>query len=213
MSYAFDGDGKATVKLEQEVIVYWKTREAAEPQNAFYQQGEMASEAARVCIDAGDLDAEELWYRNGTELGTKEPEPKTHPKSSWDYRIAHALGPIAARRGDKAEAQRQITAVRANLDSDATMAEQEERFFPYLVDYVALSTGDLQTAQAELSKAMTNTGSQNDPFLPCLLGMTQEKLGERERALGFYRKAYALATAHTPPSAHVRPFTRKKLGP
>ena len=32
-------------------------RETAEPQNAFYQQGEMANEAARVCIDAGDLAA------------------------------------------------------------------------------------------------------------------------------------------------------------
>ena len=53
MSYAFDGDCANTVKHEEMVIAYWKTREEAEPQNAFYQQGEMANEAARVCIDAG----------------------------------------------------------------------------------------------------------------------------------------------------------------
>src|SRR5262249_54956883 len=57
MSYAFDGDCANTLKFEQLVIDYWATREQAEPQNAFYQQGEMANEAARVCIDAGDLDS------------------------------------------------------------------------------------------------------------------------------------------------------------
>jgi hypothetical protein len=70
MSYAFDGDCANTVKYEQMVIAYWKTREQAEPQNAFYQEGEMADEGARVCIDAGDLDTAEQWYRTGYELGT-----------------------------------------------------------------------------------------------------------------------------------------------
>ncbi len=51
------------------VIDYWKTREQAEPQNAFYQQGEMANEAARVCIDVGKLDEAERWYKAGRELG------------------------------------------------------------------------------------------------------------------------------------------------
>ena len=212
MSYAFDGDSKATVKLEQEVIAYWVTREAADPQNAFYQQGEMANEAARVCIDAGDLDAAEYWYKKGTEWGNKEPEPRTHPKSLWDYRLAHGLGRIAARRGDKAEAQKQIAVARKILDSDPKMAEAQERFFPYLVGYVALYTGDLKTAETELTKAMTATGAQNDPFFPCLLAMTYEKLGQKEKAMELYRKAYGLATAHNPPAAHVRPLARKKLG-
>lgn len=212
MSYAFDGDSKGTVKLEREVIAYWVTREAAEPQNAFYQQGEMANETARVCIDSGDLDAAEYWYKKGTEWGNKEPEPRTHPKSLWDYRLAHGLGRIAARRGDKAEAQKQIATARKILDSDPKMAEAQERFFPYLVGYVALYTGDLKTAEAELTKAMTATGAQNDPFFPCLLAMTYEQLGQKEKAMEFYRKAYGLATAHNPPAAHVRPLARKKLG-
>jgi len=212
MSYAFDGESKATVKLEQEVIAYWVSREAAEPQNAFYQQGEMANEAARVCIDAGDLDAAEYWYRKGTAWGNKEPEPKTHPQSLWDYRLAHGLGRIAARRGDKAEAEKQIAVARKILDGDPKMAEAQERFFPYLVGYVALYTGDLKTAETELMKAMTATGALNDPFLPCLLATTYEKLGQKDKAMELYRKAYGLATAHNPPAAHVRPLARKKLG-
>lgn len=212
MSYAFDGDSQNTVKYEQLVIAYWATRESAEPQNAFYQQGEIANEAARVCIDSGDLAAAELWYRQGTALGLKEPEPKAHPASLWHYRLAHALGRLAARRGDKTEAQKQIAAARKILDGDAKMAEQQERFFPYLVGYVALYTSDLPTAEAELTKAMNLPGGQNDPFLPCLVAMTCEKLGQADRAKELYQKAYGLATAHNPPAAFVRPFARKKLG-
>lgn len=212
MSYAFDGDAANTVKYEELVIAYWQTRETAEPQNAFYQQGEMANEAARVCIDAGDLAGAEKWYRKGTELGLKEPEPKTHPKSLWDYRLAHALGRLAARRGDKAEAQKQIAAARQLLDGDPKMAEQQERFFPYLVGYVALYTGDLKTAGAELTKATGTQGNQNDPFMTCLLAMTHEKLGQADKAKELYTKAYNQATAHNPPAAFVRPFARKKLG-
>jgi tetratricopeptide (TPR) repeat protein len=210
MSYAFDGDSKNAVKYEQLVIAYWVTREQAEPQNAFYQQGEMANEAARVCIDAGDLDAAEHWYRKGAEWGIKEPEPKTHPKSLWDYRLTHALGRLAARRGNKEEAQRQIAAARKILDGDPKMAEAQERYYPYLVGYVALYTGDLKTAETELTKA--TQASANDPFFTYLLALTQEKLGQKDRATELYRKAYGLATAHNPPAAYVRPAARKKLG-
>jgi len=212
MSYAFDGDCANTLKYEQMVIDYWKTREAAEPQNAFYQEGEMANEGARVCIDAGDLASAEKWYRLGTELGNREPEPRTHPKSLWDFRLAHALGRLAARRGDKAEATRQIAAARHALDADSSMAAQQERFFPYLTGYVALYTGDLQTAERDLSRAIGMRGNDRDPFMLSLLGMTYEKLGRAEEARATYQKAYDAATAHNPPAAFVRPFARKKLG-
>src|ERR1035438_2483402 len=95
MSYAFEGDCRNTVKFEQMAIAYWATREQAEPQNAFYQQGELANEAARVCIDAGDLETAATWYGKGAELGLKEPGNETHPKSLWNFRLEHAL----ARRG------------------------------------------------------------------------------------------------------------------
>ena len=212
MSYAFDGDCANTVKYESMVIDYWKTREQAEPQNAFYQEGEMANEAARVCIDAGDLAAADQWYRKGYELGVKEPAPQTHPRSLWDYRLAHALGRLAARKGDKAEAERQITKARQLLDSDTTMAAQQERFFPYLVGYVALYTNDLATAEAQLSKAVAMKGNERDPFMHCLLGMTYERMGRQSDADAMYRKAYDMATGHNPPAAFVRPFVRKKLG-
>lgn len=211
MSYAFDGDCDNTVKYEQMVMAYWATREQAEPQDAFYQEGEMADEAARVCLDAGNLDAAETWYRKGYELGMKEPEPPKHPRSLWAYRLAHALGRIAARRGDTAEAHRQIAAARRALDGDTAMAAQQERFFPYLVGYVALFTNDLSTADAQLTAAVAMRGNDRDPFMHCLLAMTWERQGRQDEANAMYRKAYDLAMAHNPPAAFVRPFVRKKL--
>lgn len=211
MSYGFEGDCANTVKYEEMVIAYWAAREPAEPQNAFYQQGEMANEAARVCIDAGDLATAERMYRRGSELGLKEPAPKEHPKSLWDYRLAHALGRLAARRGDKAEARRQVADARRILDGDPMMAEAQERFFPYLVGYVALYTDDLAAAEAALTKAVAVRGNDRDPFMHCLLAMTYEKLGRQDQAKEMYQKAYDLATANNPPAAFARRFARGKL--
>src|SRR5688572_14460008 len=105
MSWGFEGNCDNVVKYEEMVIAYWVTREKDEPQNAFYQQGEMANEAARAGIDAGDLQTAEKYYRLGSELGLREPEPKTHPKRLWDFRLHHALARIAARRGDAARSE------------------------------------------------------------------------------------------------------------
>ena len=211
MSYAFDGDCKNTARYEQMVIDYWKTQEQAEPQNAFYQEGEMANEAARVCIDAGDLETAEQWYRKGTELGLKEPEPKKNPASLWNFRLEHALGRLAARRGNKAEATKHVAAARKILDDDKTMAGAQERFYPYIVGYVALYTGDFKTAETELTKAIQANG--NDAFMMCLLGMTYERMGDKAKATEWYQKAAAAVPAggHNPPAAFARPFTRKKL--
>ena len=213
MSYAFDGDCPNTVKYEEMVITYWKTREREEPQNSFYQQGEMANEAARVCIDVGDLNTAEKYYRMGSELGLKEPEPKTHSRNLWDFRLHHALARLAARRENKAEARRQIDAARRALDgADSATRSQQERFFPYLAGYVALYTNDLKTAETELTKAVAIRGNDRDPFMHVLLASTYEKLGQQDKAKALYQKAYELATAHNPPAAFARPFARKKLG-
>lgn len=212
MSYAFDGDCANTMRYEDSVIAYWTTRERAEPQNAFYQEGELANEGARVCLEAGDVAAAERAYRRGYELGTKEPEPHTHPRSLWDFRLAHALGRIAARRGDAAEAQRQVAAARRALDGDSAMAAQQERFFPYLVGYVALYTNDLPTAERELTRAVALRGNERDPFLRCLLAMVYEREGRQAEAQASYRQAYDLAIGHNPPAAFARPYARRKLG-
>ena len=80
---------------------------------------------AHLLSRSPDRGESELWYRRGYALGTKEPAPQTHPRSLWDYRLAHALGRIAARRGDTTEAWRQIAAARRALDAEATASYQK----------------------------------------------------------------------------------------
>jgi len=197
MSYAFEGNCKKTVEWEQKVFDYWVTV------NDFFQQGEMANEAARVCIEAGDLDTAQKWYETGHERGMREPNIKPERVDLWEFRWAHAQARIAARRGKHEDAQKHVAAAKVALDKGTNPTQAV--YFPYLVGYVAFYRGDHKTALEELQKA-----NQNDPFIQCLIAQTYEKMGDKAQALEFYRKA-AATTAHNPPAAYARPFAKKKL--
>jgi tetratricopeptide (TPR) repeat protein len=211
MSYGYTNECNKVVEHEEMVIAYWVTREQAEPQNSHYQQGEMANEAARVCLEAGEVDTAERMYRRGSDLGNREPEPRTHPKSLWDYRLAHALARVEARRGNREAALRHVAEARRILDGDPKMAEDQERWYPYLVGYVALFTNDLPTAEKELTRVTTEL-MENDPFMHCLLAMTYEKMGQLDKAMEIYRKAFEMATGSNPPNVFARSFAGKKIG-
>jgi len=197
MSYAFEGNCKRTVEYEQQVFDFHGSVKN------FFQQGEIADEAARVCIDSGDLDAADKWYQIGHDTGLKEPDIKPARQDLWTFRWEHAQARIAARRGDQAEAQKHVAAAKTILDK-GTIPEQAP-FFPYLIGYVAFYAGDYKTALAELSKA-----NPNDPFIQCMIGQTYEKLGEKDKALEYYRKA-STAISHNPAAAYAVPFAKRKL--
>ncbi len=197
MSYAFEGDCKKTLAYERKVMDFYR-----EEQN-FFQQGEVADEGARVCIDNGDLNAAEEWYQMGHDLGLKEPNIKPDRVDLWNFRWEHALARIAARRGNKAEAEKHVAAAKAILDKGTN--PNQVQFFPYLLGYVALYTGDYKTALAELQKA-----NQNDPFIQCLMAETYEKLGDKAKATEFYKKA-SVTTAHNPPGAYAHKVTKGKV--
>ncbi|HYE71855.1 MAG TPA: tetratricopeptide repeat protein [Blastocatellia bacterium] len=200
MSYAFDNDCQNTVRSHQQVFDYYVT------QKDFYMQGEMANEAARVCIEAGDFNTAEKWYKLGHEVGLKEPNISADRVALWNFRLAHAQARLAARRNQKAAAQKYVAEAKAILDKNPEMAKQQAIFYPYLTGYVAYYTGDYKTALTEFLQA-----NQNDAFIQTLIGQTYEKLGQQDKAMEYYRKA-SQVTSHNPPAAYARPFTRKKLG-
>jgi tetratricopeptide (TPR) repeat protein len=197
MSFAFEGNCKKTIEYEKKVMQY-----DLEAKNAF-QQGEIADEAARVCIDSGDLDAAHKWYQSGHDTGLEEPDIKPARADLWNFRWEHAQARIAARRGNQEEAQKHVAAAKAILDKGSN--PEQAPFFPYLKGYVAYYAGDYKAALEELLKA-----NQNDPFIQCLTAQTYEKLGDKDKALEFYRKA-STVTAHNPPAAYAVPFSKKKL--
>jgi len=200
MSYAFDGDCANTAKYEQMTFDYYVSVKDA------YQQGEIADEAARVCIDAGDLDTAYRWYKKGHDAGLQEPDIKPERADLWSFRWEHAQARIAARKGDAAEAEKHVAAAKAILDKDPELAQAQSVFFPYLKGYVEFYGGRYKEALADLQNA-----NQNDPFIQCLIGEAYEKLGDKDKAMDYYRKA-SETTAHNPPAAFARPFARRKLG-
>ena len=196
MSYAFESDCPNSVKYQQQVFDHYVSV------SDFFMQGEMANEVARVCIEAGDLDAAQKWYQIGHDAGLKDKPERT---ALWNFRWEHAQGRLAARRNNLADAQKHIAAAKALLDSNPEMAKEQAIFYPYLTGYVAFHTGDFRKALAELEQA-----NPRDPFIQVLIGQAHEKLGNASLALEYYRKA-STATAHNPPTAFARPFAMKKL--
>ena len=197
MSYAFEGNCKKTVGYEQQVFDYYGSVKN------FFQQGEIADEAARVCIDSGDLDTASHWYQVGHDTGLKEPDIQPARQDLWDFRWEHAQARISARRGNQAEAQKHVAAAKDLLDK-GTNPEQAQ-FLPYLQGYVAFYAADYKAALEELLNA-----NQNDPFIQYMIGQTYEKLGDKDKALEYYRKA-STAIAHNPAAAYAVPFGKKRI--
>lgn len=200
MSYAFENDCQGAARYAQQVFDYHVG------QKNFFQQGEIANELARVCLEAGDMDTAQKWYRTGYDAGLREPDIKPERVALWNFRWEHAQARLAARRNQKEEAWKHVTAAKAILDKNPVMAKDQMIYYPYLVGYVAFYTGDFNMALAELQKA-----NQDDAFIQTLIGQTYEKLGQKEKAMEFYRKAVQV-TSHNPPAAYARPFAKKKLG-
>jgi len=199
VSYGFQNDCAGATRYAQPAYdIYLGAKDD-------YNAGEAADEMARLCIESGDFDAAETWYRTGHDAGLKEPGIRPERVDLWNFRLEHALARLAARRGHAAEAQRHVEAARTILDKGTN--PEQKAFLPYLTGYVALFTGEYRTALGDLQQA-----NQSDPFILCLIAQTYEKLGEQAQATEYYRKALARAVTHNPPTAYARPLAEKKLG-
>lgn len=198
MAYAFESNCKDAAPFETRLYErYVRDKDA-------YNAGEIANELARVCLESGDLDTAAAWYKKGYEAGLQEANISAARKDLWQFRWHHAQARIAIRRGDKAEAAKQVAQAKAVLGT-GTNPEQAP-FLPYLVGYVAFYSGDYAGALAEFTK-----GNQNDPFIVNLMAQCQEKLGNPAAATELYKKVMTFTT-HNPNNAFARPFARRKLG-
>ncbi|HXI40820.1 MAG TPA: tetratricopeptide repeat protein [Bryobacteraceae bacterium] len=197
LSYVFEGNAAEAEKYEKQAF------EALMAKPDFEAAAGVANELARIKLESGDIDSAAKWYKTGYDTAMRKTDMKDSDKNLWAFRWAHAQARIAARRGQRDEAQKQVAAAKAALEK-ANNPDQAP-FFPYLTGYVAFYEGDYKTAITELGKA-----SQEDPFILMLLARSHEKAGDAVRAKEYFGKVMA-NNSHGPTNAFARPVARKKL--
>lgn len=203
MSYAFEKNAKEAAKYEQQAIDGFLAKQPPD----YLGAADVTNEMARLYIESGDLDNALKAYRSGWEAVLKTPDLKPEVKALWQFRWENAQARIAARRGNKAEAQQHVTAAKAAMDamSEADKKAQQP-YWPYLTGYVAFYLKDYKTAIADLAQ-----GNQDDPFILVLEAQAHEKAGDKTKAEEFYKKVLTI-NAHNPTGAFSRPLAKQKLG-
>ncbi len=198
ISYAFERKANDAAKYEQQAF------DAQMAKSDSSSAAEIANELARIYLESGDLENAYKWYQKGYQTALNQPNLPAAEKDLWDFRWEHAQARIAARRGQKAEAQKHVAAAKALLDKGTN--PEQARFFPYLTGYVALYGGDYKTAISDLQQA-----DQRDPFILLLLARAYDKSGDKTQAQELYRKILTI-NAHNPTNAFARPEARKMVG-
>jgi tetratricopeptide (TPR) repeat protein len=197
ISYAFESNSDEAEKYEKQVF-------GAQLAKSDYEAAAgVANELARIKLESGDINGAANWYKIGYDTAMRKPDMKDADKNLWAFRWAHAQARIAARRGQRDEAQKQVVAAKATLER-ANNPDQAV-FFPYLTGYVAFYGGDYKTAIGDLAKA-----NQEDPFILMLLAESYEKVSDTARAKEYYGKVMA-NNGHGPTNAFARPVARRKL--
>jgi tetratricopeptide (TPR) repeat protein len=197
ISYAFESNSAEAEEYEKQVF------DAQLAKANFEAAAGVANELARIKLESGDIDGAANWYKTGYDTAMRKTDLKDADKNLWAFRWTNAQARIAARRGQRDEAQKQVAEAKAALEK-ANNPDQAQ-FFPYLTGYVAFYGGDYKTAITELGKA-----SQEDPFILMLLAESYEKLGDAARAKEYYGKVMTI-NGHGPTNAFARPVARKKL--
>ena len=199
VSWTFVGDAKQAVPFFKRV--FDRRLKAGDVPGA----AEEANEIGRVLLELGDVNGGQQWYRTGFETAGKDPKPSAKDRDLAALRWAHAQARIAIRRGDRVEAQKQTAVVKSLLDKGTNPDQRVQ--YPHLTGYVAFYEKDYKRAVTELQQA-----DQEDPFILMLTAEAYEQLGDRPRALDYYRKVLS-SNSHAITNAFARPVARRKLPP
>jgi tetratricopeptide (TPR) repeat protein len=198
VSHAFESNAKSASTLYRQA--FDRQMSAADLSGA----AETANALGRVYLECGDLDNASKWYQTGYETSRRQPNLPGDQVDLWDLRWAHAQARVAARKGNRVEAHKLMTIVKALIDKGTNPNQQIQ--YPYLAGYVAFYLKDYPGAIAELQKA-----DQTDPFILVLLAQAYEKSHDAANARECYTKVLA-SNAHSLNNAFARPLAKKKVG-
>ena len=199
VSYAFSCDLPLVTDYEQQAY------EAQMQAQKNLDAAATVNELARIALECGDTHGAAKWYQTGYTTAMHAPGLTEADKDLWEFRYQSAKARIAARNGQKVEADEEAKFAKITLDK-GKMPEDQQRFYPYLAGYVAYYNGNYQSAIDELKKA-----DQKDPFVLVLLAQAYEKSGNKDEAMKLYRQILTINN-HNPTNAFARPLAKKKLG-
>jgi tetratricopeptide (TPR) repeat protein len=204
VSYFFERNAKGAEDAERPLIEMYLAKKD------FASAADVSNELARLLLESGDYSGATKYYQMGYDASTKaELKPEDH--ALWEWRWHNAEARIAARKGNKAEAQKHVEAAKAALDkTGADNLKAQAQYWPYLTGYVAFYGGDYSTAITELQSA-NEKANQRDPFVLALLAQAYEKTGKNAEAMELYKKILTI-NSHNPTGAYARPLAQKKVG-
>lgn len=163
-----------------------------------------ANALGRLYLETGDVTKARQWYQTGYEMARRQPDEVASQLALWELRWLHAQGRIAARSKDAASARRHVEAAR-QLVARTPALKDESPTVAYLAGYVALYTGEVAAARAELAKA-----DQGDPFNLMLQAEAAEKAGDKAAAKGYWEAILELY-GHGLQHALSRPIAQARI--
>lgn len=204
VSYFFERNAKGAEEAEKPLI------EEDMAKKDYAGSADISDELARLMLESGDYSGARKYYKMGNDA-SHQADLKPEEHALWDWRFENALARIAARQGDKSEAQKHIDAAKSDLDKTSAQDQKAQaQYWPYLTGYVAFYEGDYAKAISDLNDA-SDKASGRDPFILALLAQAYEKTGKKDEAMELYRKIMTI-NIHNPTGAYARPIAKKALG-
>ena len=132
MSWAFEGNCQMTVQSEQKVLDYAKAKDDLIRGGRSRRRRGASLPRRQRCRDGV------IWYKEGHELGLKEPNITEAQKDLWNFRWEHAQARAAVRIKEEDDPKQHVAAAKAILDK-GTNPQQVQFFLTSPVTWLSTS--------------------------------------------------------------------------
>lgn len=157
----------------------------------------------RIYLECGHLDQAYDWYQRAYNTALKKPDATAHDKDLWGFRWEAGQARVAARRGEKKVAAKEVIAAKTFVDR--LHDTQQQAFVPYLNGYIDFYAQNYTAAVAELKQA-----NQKDLFVLDLLARAYEKSNQKPAAASICDDILKI-NAHNIGNAFARPNAKRML--
>lgn len=197
VSFAFERKPAEAAKYEKQIFDSYLA-------SANYTRAaEIGDELARIYLECGHLDQAYDWYQRAYNTALKKPDATAHDKDLWGFRWEAGQARVAARRGEKKVAAKEVIAAKTFVDR--LHDTQQQAFVPYLNGYIDFYAQNYTAAVAELKQA-----NQKDLFVLDLLARAYEKSNQKPAAASICDDILKI-NAHNIGNAFARPNAKRML--